>query len=53
MNNDTPAPTSANQDLTKDTDARSRRCAMAFAATSRPWPEEGQAFDALLTEGGL
>ncbi|WP_171070283.1 hypothetical protein [Methylobacterium terricola] len=53
MNNDTAAPSPADQDLSQDTNAlaalRDGICRY-FGALS---PEEGAAFDALLAEGGL
>jgi hypothetical protein len=53
MNNDTPAPVPADQDLSQDTGALAALRDGLRRYFSALGPEEGRAFDALLAEGGL
>ena len=53
MDSDTPAPIPADQDLSQDTGALQALREGLRRYFSALGPEEGQAFDALLAEGGL
>ncbi|WP_157064278.1 hypothetical protein [Methylobacterium tarhaniae] len=53
MNNDTPAPAPADQDLSRDTGALEALREGLRRYFSALGPDEGAAFDALLAERGL